>query len=163
VASPGDALAAVLPDAPPAPLQRYLAAAERPDADDDLRDGRTDRLAPGPGRCSTKCSVGDAGWVELDRDGASRENRGGGGARAPGGGGGRRICTCTLLSFQKDGSSCSSNRAGAETSSSPSDSIPAAAADAVEAEMDVRWLGSGAERRRRGVRMGRRVDGGSGF
>lgn len=39
VAGPGDALAAVLPDAPLLPLHRYLAAAERADTNHDLRDG----------------------------------------------------------------------------------------------------------------------------
>lgn len=68
----------------------------------------------------------------------------------------RRIATCTLLSFQKEGSSCSSNRAGAELSSSPpSDSIAAAAADTAAAAMEegdgLAVGGIWAERRRGGL------------
>ena len=84
----------------------------------------------------------------------------------PGRRGEARGATCTLLSFQKDGSSWSSNRAGAELSSSPpSDSIPASAAPAMEVEMGLRWPGSGQRggRERGNGADGEKRDGGSGF
>ena len=155
--SPRKTLATILPDAPLLPLQRYLAAAERPDTDHNLQQIRavkqsrigTRRNARGHSRTNRP------NWTRalpLMQEKARRERRGGSILRRGGG-----YPTCTLFSFQKAGSSWSSNRAGEgaalpppSSSSTPSNSI----ASAAEAEEDYRgWVG------RRRWRIG---DGGGG-